>query len=193
MELPPADVIAAANRRPEPEPTALAPVVASLVPLGDAIRNTLAAIALIPVAQATPEERTQLIALREEIARVNRDTSTWLDAIDLSFRHAGQAMGANEIPLANGVVRLEVPRGEWRVDEQAMLHELREYAKNGGALSLEEVDTLFTTTVQTKADNAKLNYLVKHRGDEVAAIIDRHRTMVPGNPLAAKVKVVQRA
>lgn len=184
----PADVLAAATGDPEPEPFVLEDTVRALIPLADSVRATLADIALVPVAQATPEQRSQLIALRSEIARVQRDTTTWLDAIDHAFRHAAQQLEAKEIPTANGVVRIEPPRGEWIVDVQALRRELAEAARNGGPLSAEEVDSIFKTTVEEKADGTKLNYFARNRGVEIAEIIGRHRRFVPGNPLAAKLR-----
>lgn len=192
-DLPPADVVAAALKEPPPEPMALEPITRELVPLADAIRNTLAAIALIPIAQATPEERTALVKLREEIERIRRDSQTWVDAIDLSFRHAAVALAAKQIPLADGVVTVEPPRGEWKVDVAPLKAELVELAKAGGQVSLEEIDSMFKTVVETRADGTRLNYFARNRGAEVAEVIERHRRWQEGNPMAAKVRIQRRA
>lgn len=194
MSIPPADVLATALGEDPPAPSELEPVITSMVPLADAIRNTLASIALLPLATATPEERSQVVRLREEIARFVTDGQTWLDAIDLSWRRAAEAMGsAREIPTADGVVKIEPPRSEWRVDAAGLRRELEEFAKNGGPLSKEELTSIFTTVVQEKVDNTRLNYFARNRGEELAAIVARHRQQVPGNPMAAKVRFHRRA
>lgn len=190
-DLPP-DVAAAALRQDAPDPLPLENAAKALVPLADGIRITLADIALIPVHNATPEQRSQLVGLREELARVQRDVTTWLDAIDLSFRHAAEAMGAKEIPLANGVVKVEPPRGEWVVDVAGLRSELKE-AQAHGLISAEEIDSIFKTKVEEKADGTRLNYFARNRGDELAEIIERHRRYVPGNPNAAKLRFIEKA
>lgn len=191
--LPPA-VLAAVTGQDAPEPTPLEPVIAALVPLADSIRTTLASIALLPIAQATPEQRSQIVRARDEIERIRRDATTWIDAIDLSFRHAAQALGARQIPLADGVVSLEAPRVEYKVDVAALRKELREVAAHdAGNISLEEIDSIFETIITEKADNSRLNYFARNRGDEVAEIIERHRKRVEGNPLSARLTFKRKA
>lgn len=188
----PADVVAAALKEEQPQEHSLRAATRELVPLADRVRLTLSSIALIPLATATPEQRSEIVALRREIERVAQDTQTWLDAIDLSFRYAATELGqAKEILLADGVVKVELPRDEVKVDAAALRAELLEASKHG-LISLEEIDTIFKTVVETKADGSRLNYFARNRG-ELGEIIERHRTRTPGNPLGAKLRYVQRA
>lgn len=191
-DIPPGDVLAAALGD-SLEPLALAETTAVLVPLADRIRNTLAGIALIPIDRATAAERTHLVNLRTEIQRIHRDTTTWLDAIDLSFRRAAMNLGAKQIPLTDGFVVVEPPRAEWKVDVAGLEAELKELVKAGGNLSVEELGSIFEVVVTTKANGSRLNYFARNRGDEVAEVIERHRELVPGNPLAAKVQINRKA
>ena len=159
-----------------------------LVPLAQKLRATIADIALIPIARATPAQRTELVALRAEIDRARSDLSTWQDAIDMSFRRAAIESGADEFPLTDGIVKIEQQRGEWVVNVPALRDELREFVR-AGVITQPEFDAIFTTVVTEKADNTKLNAIAKHRGGEVADAVDRGRSWKPGDPASAKVRI----
>ena len=159
-----------------------------LVPLADTIRATISDIALIPIARATPEQRTQLVELRTVLDAARGDLSTWVDAIDISFRRAAIETQANEFVLADGIVTVEPPRGEWVVNVPALRDELKAFAASG-VISQEEFDSIFKTEVVTKADGNRLRYFGEHRGTELAEAIARNRVWKQGDPNAAKVKI----
>jgi len=180
----PDDVIAALNGTAV---ISTADLATMLVPLANGIRATIANIALLPVARATPEQRTQLVDLRDELYKTMRDLSTWVDAIDISFRRAALEMGATEIVLADGVVKVEAPRGEWVTNVPALHAELKEFVAHG-VISQAEMDSIFTTTVEEKANGTRLNYFASKRGEELAEAINRNRMWKAGDPSAAKLR-----
>lgn len=186
------DDVAATAAPPSDDPMTLEDVQRTLVPLAATLRATVADIALIPVARATPAQRAQLATLREELDRARRDLSTWVDAIDIGFRIAAVDLGATEILLEDGAVKVEPPRGEWVVNVPMLRQELDELRKHG-IISKEEVDSIFKTTVTEKADNTRLNYFAKSRGAEIAEAIERARVWKPGDPAAAKVRYMRKA
>lgn len=167
---------------------ALVTIADTLRPATDTIRATVADISLLQVARATPAQRTALVELRALLDRARADLSTWVDAIDISFRRAAVETGAAEIVLADGVVKVEPPRGEWVVNVPALKAELSQLAAHG-LLTADELDSIFTTTVSEGANNAKLNYFAKQRGQEVAEAIGRYRVWREGNPANAKVRI----
>jgi hypothetical protein len=169
----------------------LAEVSAELVPLADTLRATIADIALIPVARATPAQRTDLVDLRQRLDRARADLSTWVDAIDISFRRAAIETGAKEFALEDGVVTIEQPRGEWVVNVPALRDEIKAFVAHG-VLTQEEFDGIFTNEVKIKADNGRLNSLAAKRGEELAEAIARNRAWKAGDPAGAKVRI-QRA
>jgi hypothetical protein len=176
---------------PEPDDDSrrsLEEVSAALVPLAETLRATIADIALIPVASATKAQRSELIALRGKLDRARADLSTWVDAIDISFRRAALETGATEFVLDDGVVKIEQQRGEWVVNVPALHAELNELAAHG-LLSQEELASIFTTVVIEKADNSRLNYFASKRGTELAEAIGRGRMWKAGDPTAARVRI----
>lgn len=194
MDLP-SDVAAAALRE-EPPGTGLAVANArrELVPLADRLRLTLADIILFPVEAAAPQERADLVALREEVDRIKRDASMWVDAIDLAIRRGAIALGgAKQIPTAGGYIEVTPQRDDVKVDAAGLREELIDLARTTGAVTDEDIEAVFTTVVEVKADGSKLNYLARNRGAEVADAIERHRTRTPANPLGAKLRFVERA
>ena len=158
----------------------------ALIPLAEDLRTTVSEIALLNILEATPAQRTDLVRLRAQLDNARADLSTWVDAIDISFRQAALASHADEIPLADGIVKVEAPRSEWVVNLPHLRTELEALVEKG-LVTEAEIDALFTTTVTEKADNAKLNYLERHRGGLVADAIARARTKKEGNPMAARL------
>lgn len=187
---PPADVLAKATGAPVEEAPTLDGITRALVPLADRLRLTLADIEMIALHEATPAQRSQLATLYDEIDRVVRDATTWRDAILYAFRDAAIRLNAKEIPLADGVAQFVPPRDEWRVDVPALAAALRDMVRKG-LVSQGEYEQVFTTKVEEQANGTKLNALARNRGDEVKAAIDAHRRLIPGDPLAAKVKFVR--
>lgn len=172
-------------------PKTLTEVSRELVPLADSIRAAVADIALLPVARATPAQRTQMVDLREMLDAARRDLSTWVTAIDISFRRAALETNASEFALAEGVVQIEQKRGEWVVNVPALRDELKAFVA-AGTLSPDEFEAIFKTKVEVVADNTKLNHLAQKRGDELADAISRNRTWKPGDPAAATVRIKRR-
>jgi hypothetical protein len=168
-------------------PQSLTDVATTLVPLAQQIRATISDIALIPIARATPAKRTELVNLRDELYRTMRDLSTWIDAIDISFRRAAADTGATEFVLEDGVVKVEPQRGEWVVNVPALRAELAEFVAHG-VISKAEFDSIFTTTVVEKANGTRLNYFASKRGEELAEAINRSRMWKDGDPAAARVR-----
>ena len=164
----------------------------ALVPVANDLRATVSGITLLDVIRATPAERAELLEVRNQLDSARRDLSTWVDAIDISFRQAARESGADEIPVEGGMVKVEQPRGEWVVTVPTLKEELKKLVALGHVTEA-EVDGIVTTVVTEKADNAKLNYLVRHRGAEVKAAIDVSRTWKEGNPMGAKVTFQRRA
>lgn len=175
-----------------PASSSLPDLTAALTPISDDLRATISQIALIDVAKATPAQRTQLVNLRDRLDTTRRDLSTWVDAIDISIRQAAITLGADEIPLADGVITVERPRGEWVVNVPRLQEELRELVA-AGVVTAEEAADVVTTKVETVADNRKLNYLVKHRGAAVTEAVSRTRVWKEGNPTSAKLRFARRA
>jgi hypothetical protein len=169
-------------------PRSLEEIRTELEPLGQRIRASLADIALIPVAKASPAQRTELVTLRADLDRVRADLSTWLTAIDISFRRAAMETGADEFPLTDGVVKIEQQRGEWVVNVPALRTELKEFLA-AGVITEHEFESVFSTVVTEKADNTRLNALGKHRGGEIAEAIGRSRVWKAGDPANAKVRI----
>lgn len=189
----PSDVLAAALKE-EPSGLGLEDATRAIIPLADRVRLTLADIHLIPLAKATPQQRTEIVKLRAEINRVARDAATWVDAIDISFRHAAVELGnVREIPLADGIIKVDWPRDDVKVDAGALKKELEELSRAGGPISLEEIADIFTTVVEVRANNTKLNYFERNRGEAVAEVIQRHRTRTPGSAMGSKLSFVERA
>lgn len=182
---------AAVDRTTGTELVPLAEISAALRPAADIISATVSTIALVPINRATPAERSALVDLRNQLDRTRADLSTWVDAIDISFRRAALETGATEIVLADGVVSVEAPRGEWVVNVPALRSELKELVAHG-LLSEEEFDSIFETVVTEKANNSRLNYFASKRGQELADAIARYRTWKEGNPANAKVRIKRR-
>lgn len=171
----------------EPHPATLEDLSRALIPLVDQLRATVADIALMPFASATPEQRTALVNLRQQLDRPRADLSTWVDAIDISIRQAAVDAQAKEFLLADGRVTIEPPRGEWVVTVPALQRELKELMAHG-LISQADIDAIVTTEVTVKANNAVLNQLGKSRGKEVAEAIARSRTWKAGNPTSARLR-----
>lgn len=185
------DAVIARIAEPSVAPPSVEDVSRALVPLSGGIRATVADIALIPIDRATPAQRTQLVALRQQLDETRRDLSTWVDAIDISFRRAAIETHASEFALEDGVVTIEQQRGEWVVNVPALRSELKELVAHG-TLTQVEYDAIFKTVVTEKADNTVLNRLAEKRGDEIREAITRNRVWKAGDPAAAKVKIQRR-
>lgn len=167
--LPPASVLAEALGEEE----APAPTIEDRITGLTAQIGTLAD--LPDLALASPEERGRIAALRNRIAGVHRELGTWIEAIDHSFRVAAYRMGAKQLTTDDGVVRVEVARGEWKVRVSDLRAELEELVPHG-LISAAELAEVFHTIVEERADNRRLNFLAANRGDEIKAAIERHRT-----------------
>ena len=175
----------------EINPEDLGALAVRLTPMANLLRASVAEIALIPVDRATIEQRTQLADLRALLDAARADLSTWVTAIDIGFRRAAMTTGASEFRLEDGLVRVEVPRGEWVVNVQALQSALRAFVESG-ELSEEEFNDIFTTTVTPKANGTKLNYFSTKRGEALAATINLYRVWHEGDPNAAKVRFTRK-
>lgn len=196
MSLPPDDVLAAVSGedppegpQPGPEPTP-ADVARSLIPIADELRASLADARdlLVELHTATPEDRAKVVELRRTLESVRRDAATWVDAIDMAFRFASQRLGgAKQVVVGDGgVVTIAPQHGEWKVEADALRQELLELVPHG-VVTKDEIDAVFTTTIEVRADNRRLNALKANRGEAVAEVIDRHRRYMDPDPNRAKV------
>lgn len=181
MSLPPEDVLAHATKSPDTTAIELA-----VLPLTDELKAAIAELELRPLAEATPEYRADIARLRALLADIAANAATMRDAIDNAFRLAARSVGADQLVTSEGVVELEYPRGEWKVDAPALERAFRKLVADG-LLSEAEIAETFSTVVQTKADNRRLNYLEKHRGDAVAEAIKAHRRYIEPSMFSGKV------
>lgn len=191
MNLPPDDILAAAVGE-HVEPSAPTALERALVPLSDAARAAIAELNIQPLHEASPAHRAQVVRLRGVLARIARDCQTYVDAIDMAFRVATERSGADQLPFDGGHVRVQRRRGEWVVDVPALQKALAELAKaDGGLVSQADLDSIFTTKVETSAHNGRLNYIAEHRGDDVRAVVDAHRRFVEPPISTARVEYVE--
>jgi hypothetical protein len=190
MSLPPEDVLARAVGDPQLEVLPGVPLERALQPVADRLRVALHEITLTPLDEATPEYRAEVARLRAVLAVIARDAGTYVDTIDNAFRIAAKALGADQLATAEGTIQLEYPRGEWKVDAPALERELKNLV-DAGVISEAELREVFTTTVETKANNQRLNYLAKHRGDAVREAIEAHRRYVEPSTFAGKVRYLE--
>lgn len=184
MAMPPSDVLDTVfgDEPPAPDPVAM---VRAIAPIASELETALRAVVLDDLTSSTPEQRGNLVALRQVLDAVARDASTMRDAIDGAFRGAAARTGAKQITAGDaGVVRVE-QRGEWKVDVAAMRSALEELAA-AGQITSAEIGQVFSTHIEEKADNRKLNYLAENRGEEVQLVIDAHRTHII-NPMSARL------
>lgn len=150
-----------------------------------ALREILGALEIPSVSGSSLTVRGRLIdrwrfAKRvEEAARMARQT------IELAFVRAGAENGSDQIPTPQGVVTLKAPATEYDVRPDPMKRALLKLAAKG-LVSEKEIDEALPVTIVLGANNAKLNYLARHRGKEVEDAIERHRTRKPTDPLRAR-------
>jgi hypothetical protein len=189
MTLPPEDVLAHAVGADSPDPVEALEL--AVLPLGSELRAAIHDLrTLVPLHEATPQYRADIARLRNLLAEIARDSGTFVDMIDNAFRLAAKAIGADQLATTEGVVEIKRPAGIWKVDAGALQKRLLELVVIGG-ISEAEIEQVFTTTVETKADNTRLNYLARHRGDAVKDVIDEHRTYIEPSDFAGKVNYLK--
>jgi len=148
--------------------------------------------ALSPVASMSPEERSEILDLANDLRRLEDVCHVKRTKIENLFRSYASDNGARQIPLEDGWLAVEPAKGEYKVDVPALLDELKEL-KAHGLITGEEIERCVRTVVETRPDNSVLNFLARNRGDEVREAIERHRKFVPGDPFRAKLTVRRRS
>lgn len=185
--IPPDDVFERALGNEEPEVAEPVELARSLAPLADNLRFAVAEIRETKLSEASPERRMYVANLRDLLYRIARDSATLVDAIDAGFRIAARQLGSDQVLTADGIVEIEWARPSWQVDAAGLEAAFRELVKDG-LLADAEIESTFTTTVSVAANNSRLNYLERHRGERVAEIIAAHRRQVPPPEMSGKVR-----
>lgn len=169
-----------------PSPDRPPPDISALVPLLDAVREAVSGLASYPVKHASLEERADLVQLHDALLAIELPIRARRQSIELAFKRAAAEMGADEIRTATGVVRVTPARAEYEVDEQGLYDALRACV-NDGLVTQDELDKALARILVFKPDHRQLNMLARHRGPQVQAAIDSHRSTRPSDPLSGRV------
>jgi hypothetical protein len=200
-DLPPDELLSSVPDDLPPDPvTALEPVSrGASVPYTTAVIRrpaaellaSLAALEAYPVATASPEERADLLELRDVLDAIAAAVRIRIGAIDLAFKRGMEELAAREIPVEGwGPVRYVPDEGAWEVHADALLADLRGL-RQYGLVTDEDLERAFTVVTTVKADNRVLNGLMK-RGTAVVDAIERNRTRREGQPMAGKLTLPKR-
>lgn len=154
--------------------------------------DLLARLEAYPVATASPQERADLLDLREGLDLLGKAIRTRIGAIDLAFRRGFEDLGARELPIPGYTpIRYTPDEGSWEVDADGMRRDLLALAAKTGQITPEDVERAFKIVVTTTADNRVLNGLMK-RGSAVEDAIHAHRTRREGVPMNGKLTLPRR-
>lgn len=157
-----------------------------LLPLAEALVSGFAAGRVF---MDDPEQRRQLVVLRDRIDAVVTTLHSAEAVIERAFKDTLIAAGARQIPVPDHQpVRFEPARGEYVGDFVVLRTELATMAAQTGVPPLEEVHLALTEVRTVKPDHRRLNAMHDRYGDEVAAIIDRHRQFVTPPAVAGRVR-----
>lgn len=157
-----------------------------LLPLAEALVSGFAAGRVF---MDDPEERRQLVVLRERIDAVVTTLGAAGAIIERAFKDTLVNAGAKAIPVPGlNPVKFEPARGEYVGDFAKLRAALAEMAASTGIPPLEEVHAALTEVRTVKPDHRRINAMRERYGAEVAAVIDRHRQFI--DPPASAGRVV---
>lgn len=134
-----------------------------------------------------PDTRAIYVAEHAQMALIENAARTRRKALELAMVRAGVDLEAQELRFTGGTIRLEPQRAAYRIKEQVLRAELLELVEKGH-LEREEVDAAIHEEISYKADNRKLNGLLK-RGKLVKESVERNRTKVEPDPLQATPRI----
>lgn len=134
---------------------------------------------------AGPDERAQVVRLRQQLMDLRDPVDLCIRRIDSAYQRAFAEHGTKAFPLDDGgAVKIERAPNSYRTNEHELRRALIAFVPR--LLTQQEVDEAMPTVVTVKPNHTKLNAL-RNRGDEVSQVIDSLRETIPGSPLQAKV------
>lgn len=182
----------------ELEAHAAAPLVAVVPPqafiedmerLSPLVDSLVAGFGAGRVFMDSPEQRRQLVVLRDRINRVTRTLSAASGTIEAAFKDAAIAANAKAIPIPGmAPVRFEPARGEYVGDWATLRMVLRALAVTTGIPPVEEVDAALTEVRTVKPDHRRLNSLKDRYGGAVAEAIDANRQFIVPPAVTGRVR-----
>lgn len=152
----------------------------------DAVSEVLAYLPapqnLPAVLAATPEERYELARAREVLYKVEQAVRDRRKAIDLAFLRAAQEKKLDQVKLSSGSVRIKKPAATYETHGDEMRRQLLALAESQQNVTQEEIDEALALIISVKPNHTKLNYLARHRGEDVEAVIEANRTKQEPDP-----------
>jgi hypothetical protein len=141
------------------------------------------------VLDISPEERMELARAHDVLWKVEKAVRDRRISIELAFKRAAAERKLDQVKMAGGEVRIKLGSGKYECKSASLRDKLLAMAKSDDAnLTQEEIDAALPLQIEVKPNHTKLNYLARHRGDDVAAVIDEHRKKVPPDPMQAQVE-----
>jgi len=151
----------------------------------ETVTRALAALEVPPVSGSTLTVRGQLVDLHEMLSRMETVIRDRRKSIELAFVRAAADTGADEIRTAHGIVKIKKGQASYAVKAQAMRRELEERVATG-EVSGSELELACPVVISYTVNHTKLNALARHRGEEIAEIIERNRERIEPDPLTAR-------
>jgi hypothetical protein len=173
-----------------PDARALTTIADSLAATVATVRQSLADAPTfqLRLEEASPAQRYEIVRLRQMLVELREPINARIAALDMHARRVYATTNADQLPVeGTGNIVIEPPANEYVVKEHELRAALLDLAE-AGLITKAEVDAAITEQVSYKADHRKLNYLAKHRGDEVKDVIDAYRARVKPDPYRAKVR-----
>ena len=140
------------------------------------------------VLDATPEERYELAHAREVLFRVEQAVRDRRKAIDLAFLRAAADRKLDQVKVAGGVVRIKKPASKYETRGHEMREQLLKLSKEHGNVTQEEIDEALALIITVKPNHTKLNYLARHRGEDVGQVVEDNREKVDPDPLSYRTE-----
>lgn len=160
-------------------------VARAVIVQGADLLAILRSIELPRALEASPSERLALADLHQALRSMARDLGARASAVELTWKHAFEQLGARKLPLPDGRFVTYEPSTEYVVDGPTLRKELLTLVERG-FLTTEEVDDAIAPVVTYKANHSKLNNFAR-RGTEVAEIIDSCRTKKESTNLSGRI------
>jgi hypothetical protein len=164
--------------------------------LADAAEAMVRGLTANRIRMTDPQQRADLVELREELNAAIEPLTLARDTIDRVFLIFAVESKAREVAIPGGpAVHYEAARGQYVVQAPELRARLLELSLLDGAPTREEVDEALPEerVVSVKANNTHLNALVKRYGGNVAEAVAQMRQFVMPHPHKGRVRFPERS
>lgn len=130
------------------------------------------------IMEASPAERYELARAREVLYKVEQAVKDRRMAIDRAFTRAAADRKMDQVKLSAGTVKIKKPTARYETKGHEMREQLLALSKEHGNVTQEEIDEALALIITVKPNHTKLNTLARHRGEDVAEVIEANRKKV---------------